>query len=80
MSTAKPLTPEQIWGPPESQLPPPKKNHLNDYSDINWCPDCCELRGVCRCEFCIHCGQNITGRDRVGEYCPICGHHLGGET
>ena len=78
-----PLTNEQIWGVPESELP---KQGTKDYFDMvnlgipNWCPDCGEPGEACHCIFCPHCGHNITSLDRMGEYCPVCNCHLGGGT
>ena len=44
-----------------------------DYGDPNWCPDCGEMRGICRCEERPRPDWNYDDDDfDPDEVCPYC--------
>jgi len=44
---------------------------LEDYPDENWCPDCGEPRGICRCEFEAY-AEDYDGDGMFELICPHC--------
>ena len=50
---------------------PPILLRLDDYPDSNWCPDCGEPRGVCRCDP----NEMMPWEDYDDDngYCDLCG-------